>query len=132
MLHPGFSLSSDPGHSRPTLSRQRSRITKVYVHFVLFNNSVWLKWKKYPVIEISEIWYNLYVYSNSNVRPLLMFLLRLHYHPLPSPRAVSEPCLYYYPSTFCSQDLAGMIFDHVMQDLLQDEWWKHFRYRNSR
>ena len=52
MLHPGFSLSSDPGHSRPTLSRQRSRITKVYVHFVLFTNSVWLKW-----VEVSEIWY---------------------------------------------------------------------------
>lgn len=34
VLHPGFSFSSDPGHSRPTLSRQRSRITKVYVHFM--------------------------------------------------------------------------------------------------
>jgi hypothetical protein len=25
-----------------------------------------------------------------------------------------------------AKDLAGMIFDHVMQDLLQDDWWKHF------
>ena len=24
-----------------------------------------------------------------------------------------------------------MMFDHVMQDLLQNEWWKHFRYSRS-
>ena len=57
VLHPGFSLSSDPGGSRPTLSRQRSRITKVYMyeHFVFVTNFVWFPQKKYPVIEVSEI-----------------------------------------------------------------------------
>jgi hypothetical protein len=27
-----------------------------------------------------------------------------------------------------AKDLAGMMFDHVMQDMLQDVWWKHFRF----
>lgn len=27
-----------------------------------------------------------------------------------------------------AKDLAGMMFDHVMHDMIQDNWWKHFRF----
>lgn len=165
VLHPGFSFSTDPGHSRPTLSRQRSRITKVYVHFMCCS-PVYVCFTQ-KILKIRSVYirtYNAHVWMGQHAKKFLDTLetiknliiqnMQMHFttvtfENLQFPISLSSFFLffvcvlyhvslifvrylfYYRPLIFCLQDLAGMIFDHVMQDLLQDEWWKHFRCRTA-